>query len=235
MSLSGRFSSAQSFLLLCRDVFLVGLADRTLRSQILRLCSVILLSGERWRGKKPSKKAGSRALSHLSASTGRGGAPVRPPSPAASEGGGLQPHAPGGEAASGEPGRALRPHPGCGGQPLPEGHRTPGPSPQKATRGREAGPESVFISCLMRGLRAAAAEPLRFFGLAPAVPGGRARADGLPPGRPAVGLGPPARGLLHPFCRHLSGEQTLASEGRKELRWPQIRLSSADGGCSSCR
>lgn len=39
--------SPQSFLLVCQDVFLVGLADETLRSQILQLCSVILLSGER--------------------------------------------------------------------------------------------------------------------------------------------------------------------------------------------
>lgn len=36
---------------MCRDVFLVGLADETLRSQILRLCSVLLLSGERRWGK----------------------------------------------------------------------------------------------------------------------------------------------------------------------------------------
>lgn len=45
------FPSPQSFLVVCRDVFLVGLADKALRSQILRLCSVILLSGERWREK----------------------------------------------------------------------------------------------------------------------------------------------------------------------------------------
>lgn len=46
---------------MCRDVFLVGLADETLRSQILRLCSVILLSGERWR-----KKAARRQIPELS-------------------------------------------------------------------------------------------------------------------------------------------------------------------------
>lgn len=39
--------SPQSFLLVCQDVFLVGLADEMLRSRILQLCSVILLSGER--------------------------------------------------------------------------------------------------------------------------------------------------------------------------------------------
>lgn len=42
-------SSPQSFLLVCQDVFVVGLADEMLRDQILQLCSIILLSGERWR------------------------------------------------------------------------------------------------------------------------------------------------------------------------------------------
>lgn len=32
-----------------------------------------------------------------------------------------------------------------------------------------------------------------------------------------MGPAPPRRGLLHRFCRHLSGEQALASEGRTEL------------------
>lgn len=42
-------SSPQGFMVVCRDVFLVGLADETLRSEILRLSSLILLSGERRR------------------------------------------------------------------------------------------------------------------------------------------------------------------------------------------
>uniref|UniRef100_H3CJY7 Non-SMC condensin II complex, subunit G2 n=1 Tax=Tetraodon nigroviridis TaxID=99883 RepID=H3CJY7_TETNG len=42
--LAARIVEAQGFLLVCGDVCLVGLADETLRSQILQLCSVVLLS-----------------------------------------------------------------------------------------------------------------------------------------------------------------------------------------------
>lgn len=49
--------------------------------------------------------------------------------------------------------------------------------------------------------------------IVPAVSLGRPRAGGLPPGCSDMGPGPPRRGLLHPFCRHLSGEQALATEG----------------------
>lgn len=47
--------------MVCRDVLLVGLADETLRSKILWLCSATLLSGER-RRKKNNKKADSSVL-----------------------------------------------------------------------------------------------------------------------------------------------------------------------------
>lgn len=54
--------SPQSFLLVCQDVFLVGLADEMLRNRILQLCSVILLSGERWREERRPLPAGSGTL-----------------------------------------------------------------------------------------------------------------------------------------------------------------------------
>ncbi|MEQ2177105.1 hypothetical protein GOODEAATRI_000387 [Goodea atripinnis] len=37
-------ASLQSFLMVCRDVFLVGLGDETFKGQILHLCSLVLLS-----------------------------------------------------------------------------------------------------------------------------------------------------------------------------------------------
>lgn len=52
----------QSFLLVCQDVFVVGLADEMLRNQILQLCSIILLSGERWRGERRPLPAGCGTL-----------------------------------------------------------------------------------------------------------------------------------------------------------------------------
>lgn len=54
--------SPQSFLLVCQDVFVVGLADQMLRNQILQLCSIILLSGERWREERRPLPAGSGTL-----------------------------------------------------------------------------------------------------------------------------------------------------------------------------
>lgn len=55
----------QSFLLVCQDVFVVGLADGMLRDRILQLCSVILLSGERRREERRPLPAGSGTLTIL--------------------------------------------------------------------------------------------------------------------------------------------------------------------------
>lgn len=41
-----------------------------------------------------------------------------------------------------------------------------------------------------------------------------------------MGPGPPPRGLLHPFCHHLSGEQALASEGTNELISSRLRSAA---------
>lgn len=59
-----------------------------------------------------------------------------------------------------------------------------------------------------------------FFSIASAVSLGCTWADGVPPGRPDMRLSPHHRCLLYPFCCHLSGGQTLASEGRNELHLP---------------
>lgn len=66
--------------------------------------------------------------------------------------------------------------------------------------------------------------------IVPAVSLGRPRAGGLPPGCSDMGPGPPRRGLLHPFCRHLSGEQALATEGTNG-GVNLIQICSADQSC----
>jgi len=53
----------QSFLSVCRDVLLVGLADDTFKGKILHLCSLTLLSGE-WFKKYFTVKNTARVLAH---------------------------------------------------------------------------------------------------------------------------------------------------------------------------
>lgn len=71
--------SPQSFLLVCQDVFVVGLADEMLRNRILQLCSSILLSGERWGEERRPLPAASGTLTVLTGAPADAGYLCVPP------------------------------------------------------------------------------------------------------------------------------------------------------------
>lgn len=158
-------SCYQSFLTVCRDIFLVGLGDEMFKGQVLHLCSLILLSGKSfhrrnstatWWTSHPHLTEELKSLtsccfvcfnfliSSVFRCVSRGGLLVYSNNPACTERGGRH-FCPRGQSG---PGRSRGPsggHPRCGRQHLPEDHWAPGSPPQEGTRRGETGALAQFL------------------------------------------------------------------------------------------